>query len=375
MLRFLHTADVLIDGAVYGLNEEQAETRRAETLAAFCDMLVYAKEHDVDLFLVAGNLFDAETFTAESAAKLREAFSAVPFPVIVAPGPLDPYRNNSPWTGWSLPDNVHVFDSDDLTKLRFEELGVTVYGYAFTGPEKHDCPLSGKKADEDGTIRLLVGHGEFGAAESAYCPLPAAEIGAFGATYAALGRLRNANEIERCKKTVLAYAGCPEAHAFDETGAKGAIIGNIERTPEGMKVRTKRIPFSRRHCEQETIDCTGAQTGEEIAGLVLDAVRAKGYGEDTILQVTLTGRTAPAVLVDEIGFAEARSVLFALSVRDETVPDVDEEYCVNDTTILGALTKDTAARLGSDNERTKRAAVLALRYGVRALAEAGEVEP
>ncbi len=367
-MKFLHTADVLIDGPIYGLSAEQAETRRAETLATFCDMLAYAKEQDVELFLVAGDLFDAETFTAESAARLRDTFAAVPFPIVIAPGPHDPYMKDSPWTRWALPDNVHVFDSSELTKFTFEEIGVTVYGYAFTAPEKHECPLTGRTADDSSPIRILVGAGELGETESAFCPLPTKEIGELGVAYAALGHKRNATNFERYRSTVIAYACCPEPHSFEETGPRGAILGELEKTPEGtMKYRSKRIPFAKRHCEKETVDCSGAHTEDELANRILDRIRERGYGEDTILHVTLTGATAPALICDEAYLAAQCKGLFAVRITDETVPDVNAESYESDTTMLGALVRNTAALMKSGDEKTKRAAVLALRYGIGAL--------
>lgn len=365
MLKILQTGDVMLDSPVFGLTEQQAEARRAETLETFVNMLSYAAAHEVDLILIAGDLYDAETVTPETVRRLNDAFAKVAIPVVAAPGEHDPYTENSLWALGAFPANVHVFKSGEVSSFTFDDPAAVVYGYAFTGATKTDDPLDGHTADADDRVRLLVGAGELGVADSQACPLSRPTLGAFGAEYAALGHRRNGSDFERCRNTVFAYAGCPEGHAFDEVGAKGAILAEIDKDASGTRFRTKRIAFSKRHAEAETIDCSGAVKQADVVALVEQRITEKGYGADTLLRVTLSGATN--VLPDAEAVAAACGTLFAVSVEDRTVPAVRETEYERDPTVRGNLCREMGERMKGGNEQDRRVAALALRYGLEAL--------
>ena len=58
MVRILHAADFHLDSAFTGLSEQRSRQRRQESRDLTRRMVEYANDHDVQLMLLAGDLFD-----------------------------------------------------------------------------------------------------------------------------------------------------------------------------------------------------------------------------------------------------------------------------------------------------------------------------
>lgn len=368
MLKILHTGDIHLDSPFARLDARRAEIRREELRSSFSAMFAFARKSSVDLILMAGDVFDREFVTRETLSLILREFEQTECPIVIAPGNHDCASPDSIWAKPIFPKNVHIFRSPKVEKFSFDALGVDVYGYAFVSPEMTECPLHGLHADDPQRINLLLAHGEIGVPLSRYCPISRAALDEFGADYAALGHIHNAPPVEKIGDTVAAYCGCPEGRAFDETGIKGAILCEIEKNGTQADVRPKRIRISRRRYENEILDCTGAETLADIEARIGACMEEKGYGEDTLLRVTLQGRVAPALIVDTHALASRFPQLFSLDVRDETLPAIHPRDYENDRTVRGEFYRALAAQMECGTPEERKIAALALRYGLAAIA-------
>jgi len=368
MLKILHAADLHLDSPFAALDERRAEIRRGELRAAFLSLVTYAQKNGIDLLLLAGDLFDTEFVTRETVSVLRDGFSRLSCPVVIAPGNHDCAAPGSVWQRERFGENVHVFLSPSLEKFSFDELGADVYGYAFTAPELMVCPLDGHTVDDPSRINLLCAHGDLGAPVSRYAPLPRAALAAFGADYAALGHVHNPAPIELRDGTVVAYAGCLEGRAPDETGPKGAVLCEIEKADGRADVHAVRLRFSRRRYETLEADVGGAQSMLEIHDRLAAAVREAGWGEDTLGRATLRGALPPSLVIDTAALEAQFPQLFSMRVTDETAPLLDGEDFKNDRTARGVFYRALAEKMESGSPRERRIAALALRYGLSAIA-------
>ena len=70
MLRILHTGDIHLDSPFSKLDPRLAEQRRQELRRTFVSAMQYAKDKQVDLVLIAGDLFDHGFVTRETMALL-----------------------------------------------------------------------------------------------------------------------------------------------------------------------------------------------------------------------------------------------------------------------------------------------------------------
>lgn len=369
MIKILHTGDIHLDSAFAGLDTRHAEIRRNELRAAFTSMMTYARENNVDLLLIAGDLFDGDLVTRETLALLTREFARFERPVFIAPGNHDPASSASVWARDLFPGNVHVFRTDTLSAVDLPDLPVTVYGYGFTASDLVTVPIEGKTVSDPSRVNVLVGHCDMlGMKKSTKdCPMTAAHLNAFGADYAALGHIHNppapGHDGRWC------YCGCLEARAFDETGPKGACVVDIEKdgaSPSSVTIR--RVRFSKRRYEKTDLALTGASTQADVREAVETFIGEQRLGEDTLLSLRLTGVVEPSLVIDTASLEKDGFGLFLLRVEDATMPDIDPSALENDITVRGALYRQLKPSLESEDSRTAEVAKRALRYALSALA-------
>ena len=373
-LKLLHAADIHLDSPFSGLDSRSAEARRGELRSAFTAMMTYAAKADTDLVLLSGDLFDGDLVTRETVALLARECENYGRPVFIAPGNHDPASPNSVWRRVTFPDNVHVFtsaslDAVDLCDADGQDTGVTVYGWAFTGPDLDEVPLDGTAVDDPARINLLVCHADMLGLKSSDCPLTAAHLDAFGADYAALGHIHNPPAPgPACR---YAYPGCLEPRGFDERGPKGAILAEIEKTDGPSTVSLRRIRFSKRRYERADCDVTGSETSadvrEAIRQTILSFARESGWGADTCAALRLTGSISPGLVLDTETLAANPPCVGSLRLEDRTVPDADPAALAADPGIRGAVYRELKPALESADPREREVAIRALRYALRAI--------
>ena len=369
MLRILHTGDIHLDSPFSGLSAELSEIRRRELRAAFTSMLHYVRTEHVDLVLIAGDLFDSEFVTRETLALVKSEFSRLSCPVVISPGNHDPISGSDVWRPGVLPDNVYVFRECELDSFDFPDIGVRVYGWAFTSRTMEHSPLrEAAPAADDGRINILCAHGDITSQTSLSCPVSVRELEAFGADYAALGHIHNPQQYT----DRIAYCGCLEGRAFDEIGPKGAIDLVIDA--DTRRVSARRVRFSKRRYETAALSVDGVATNTELRDRIIEFVSNEHYGDDTLLRLVLTGQVDPALHISSSYLeSEVRSSgrLFALSVTDRTSPMMSADELRRDPTLRGEFYRILEPELLSNDDSVRLRAAAALRVGLSALA--GEV--
>ena len=365
MLKILHTGDIHLDSPFGALTPRFAETRRNDLRAAFTSMITYAKMNNVDIMLVSGDVFDSEYVTKETLSLISRELEGFGRPVFIAPGNHDPATADGVWQRYSFPDNVCIFREPKLASVDLDDLGVTVYGFGFDSPEMPENPLAGFTVRDRERINLLVCHAELGGAGGMCCPMTAAQIEAFGADYTALGHIHNPPSPGRNNR--YSYCGCLEPRAFDELGAKGALIVEIDKEGRESYVNIKPVRFSKRRYERGEAVVDGAETMADIDSAIKMYVYDNRLGDDTLLELTLKGYVSPSLLIDTESTDGAAFGLCYLKVTDETVPDIDLSALFTDVTIRGAVYRQLKPIIESEDEREREVGRRALRYAFSAL--------
>lgn len=367
-VRFLHTGDWHLDSPFSRLSPVQSEERRRELRDTFSRMTALIGEHAVDLVLIAGDLFDREFVTADTADCLLSAFRAHPrCRFIIAPGNHDPYRPDSLYASDRLPDNVFVFSSEALSHFDFPDLSAVVYGWAFLSDRLETSPLSGRAVADPSRLNLLCAHGDLGVPLSKYAPVTAEDVARFGAQYAAFAHKHVPIPPTPIGSGLYAYCGCPEGRSFDEPGRGGVYLGTATNTDGTWRVTTERIELSHRHYESITVDMTGADTRTEVARRLKDAVQKNGFGADCALRVTMTGSVPPNLAVPREADG-GQLGLYYLELIDRTTPNYDALYLEKDMTARGELYRSLLPKLTGGTAEERATAARALRMGLSALA-------
>ena len=366
-MKILHIADLHLDSAFSGFDKDTADQKREALRNCFCKALRVAKERDVSLVLIPGDLFDTPYCTLTTRKKVFEAIEDFARPVVIAPGNHDYYTKNGTYTDRSLPENAFVFTSNELGRFDFDELGVSVIGYAFTSDRYERSPLDEQPPLSDTNINILCAHGELCTGFSRYAAMTHSQIAEKGFTYAALGHVHIAPEPQKLDHSLIAYSGFPQGRSFDETGEGGAYIVDIDT--ETREVMLERITLSELVYKIDRLDVTNASSNEDVIEAIDRHARDKGYSGNIALRIVLEGSVDAAYTVNSgaIEAASELSYLALLQVRNKTVATLGLEHLERDMTIRGEIYRSLLPMLRSTDPQAREKASLALKFALNAL--------
>ena len=368
MIKILHCADLHLDSPMSARDISRAEAGRHDVRAALTSLVMYIKSNSIDFLLISGDLFDGAFVSRETVALLCHEFASIPdCRVIIAPGNHDPYTFASYYRLAELPENVFVFDSEEIKYFDFPEKNTTVYGWAFTSDFLDTCPINGEfVVASPERINLLVAHGELDVSESKYCPIQSKVLAKCGFDYVALGHRHAYDGVKECGEGYIAYSGCLEGRGFDELGVKGAIAAVIDKnsTP---KMSSKFLRFCKRRYEIADCDVTGAASNADMLDRIAKLISDAHYAEDTILRVRLVGEVG-AECKPSVAFLEGQfPSVCSIEIVDATAPIGSGERLKDDPTLRGAFYRSLEGMLASEDESERELASMALKYGLAAL--------
>ena len=362
MIKLLHAADLHLDSPFEGLPDGKAAQRRSEQRSLLRKIAQIAEVEQVQLVLLAGDLFDSDITYAETAETLVRTLGEMRVPVFISPGNHDYFSSRSPYAKLKFPDNVHIFSSGELECVELPTLGARVWGAAFT--DKYaPCLINGVRAQKsDDTLDIMCIHGEVNAS-SQYNPMTEQQLAQSGMDYVALGHIHKGSGLKRAGGTWYAWPGCPEGRGFDETGDKEVyIVGIIDD-----ECRIKPIKTSQRKYEILNVELDGKNALEAIKDRLDDKT------ESDIYRIILRGESSEAPDISNLQRTlEGR--FYSLQLRDETRVHRDIWYGAGEDTLRGqflARLKDAFENAHDEAEREK--ITQAVRWGLAALEKREEV--
>ena len=357
-MRILHAADLHLDSAFAALPEDKARQRRRELRDLPGRLAALAKEEDVDLVLLAGDLFDGERVYPETLERLKEALGSIGRPVFIAPGNHDPYVRRSPYAGDGWPENVHIFREENLTAVELDALGCTVHGAAFLDRCRTSEALDGYRAPKDGKLHLLCLHGVVDEPGSEYGNLSRAQIAGSGFHYLALGHIHRYSGAQQCGGSTWAYSGCPEGRGFDEPDDKGAVIADVEKNSVALRF----VPLCRRRyriLQADVTDCTPSEAMERL----LPSTAA-----EDVCRIIFTGAVGEPGIDLRALQADWAARFYELQLRDETRVARDVWERAGEDSLRGLFLSEMRCRYDAAADEEERKKIdLAVRFGLAAL--------
>ncbi len=368
MVRILHLADLHLDSPFRGIPYSESSQRRTALRNVFSDALNYAVNVGADMVLLSGDLFDGEYYSQQTLDFLTESFGSMPdCRFVIAPGNHDTYKYGSAYKNCDFPDNVSVFTHEEIEAFEYPELGVTVYGYAFTSNSYQRRPLEGFTAACDG-FALLCAHADTENPLSQYAPITESDLLRSGLDYAALGHIHTKPEIMRAGKTVYAYSGCIAGRDFTEYGEKGGILVTLDIKDGQKSVRAERVRFCPWCYETLGVDISECAELEDAVNTVTNKIEdavSRGSVTEYILKLRLTGEAS--FDIDASYLKRRLSPLGVRQIDDQTTVSVDYLSLENDISVKGEFYRRLKSHLCADSPDMRRVAALALKYGLAAL--------
>jgi len=311
-LRVLHLADVHLDTRFYGKSEEWRARLRDAVRVAFARGVDLAIQRPAHAVLVAGDLFDddlltfaTEQFLLEQIGRLHQA--GIPF--FYATGNHDPGRANYRAHALGWPDNVHTFRN---AQARREPIvfGGDVVGW-ITGAghitKRESANLAvGLESTPSDLPHIALLHTHVVSARGAenhdrYAPATVEDLSAGSFDYWALGHIHTPQQVTQHAW----YPGNTQGRNFRETGPKGGLWVEIKK---GEPVIPEFVPLApmvweavEAVCPQDafTLDDLATDLTRQLettltaqaAPAGAETIRPLTPGTETLLRVTLTGRT------------------------------------------------------------------------------------
>lgn len=352
-MKFLHTADLHI-GAKPDSNYPWGEKREKEIIQSLHKIIDICNEQEVDLLLIAGDLFHRQPLIREL-KEVNYCFSKLKKTrVVIIAGNHDYINNRSNYNGFEWEENVYMFSEPVMDSIYFEDINTEVYGLSyhqrFITEPLYDTVFPGCEE----RINILLAHG----GSEKDIPFDKEKLINSGFDYIALGHIHQPQIFgER-----MAYSGSPEPLDKTEIGKRGYIIGKIEKNGETSAVSIVFTPCSAREYVKLEIPVQPDMTSGALTDLIKDKIRENG--PQHIYLITLTGIRDADIRFEREDFVSLGNII---EFTDLTVPDYDFEalYRENQDNIIGLYIKRIKEIQASEEVKIK-----ALYYGMEALLKA-----
>ncbi|HNT29971.1 MAG TPA: DNA repair exonuclease [bacterium] len=369
-VRFIHTADTQLGARFGNLPPELAELKRASQREGFAFLVSQALEKQVDLFLIAGDLFDTAkppageiTLVKSQLRRLQDAGIRT----CMIPGNHDYYEKGNFWDQYDPWPVAKFFTENEFTSLVLDDLGVEVYGIGFDRKRSSRNALADFSFQPVQKRSILLFHGawqNFGHDTEKDYPFSLDDIHKVPCNYIACGHYHGLQPILESPVKQAWYSGGTEGLDFskNEIGARFAILGTIGE--EGaVSVEKLKIPSLLMEEMEVDLSVTG------LGGV--DQLLQQKADTRTLLHLVFTGLPSADVYRELPLIEESFRHLFAwLRVSDRTL-DIKEDSLDNPNTYEGIFYQALRQKLENAGTAEEREIIKqALQVGLAAFREA-----
>lgn len=371
-VKILHFADLHLGFRFRGLGAGTTLSRTGDLKRTFSDIISLAGKEQVELLLIAGDLFESWEAGREEYQFVFDAFSSIPDTTIaLVAGNHDPLTPDSLYLTKEWPDNVIIF-SKEYDSVVLEDLGVELWGASFSSPYRHQSQLTAKEPKRSDLIQIGLLHGTVGSAglQTEYHPITTQQIAASGLDYLAVGHTHKPSQVLKEGGTYYAYSGSPEGMGFDELGERGVYLGTVGKNHCQLTF----TPMAQRLFLEPSVDISGVTTAHEAAEKIKASLLAQ-YGEDMeehLYKILLTGSIADGVGLNLENITGLLGQLFYVKLRDHTEIDVDIERVAKERTLRGVFVSKLLEQQESATAEEQNAYQIALKLGLKSFY--GEVD-
>ena len=220
-MKFIHIADVH-----WGARPEREQTfgriREQEIKETFQRVIDHANKQQVDLLLIAGDLFDQPP-TQQELREVDYLLSRLNHTrTVLIAGNHDHLEPHDVFFQYKWNSEVYLLDGKQRDHISFEDLETTIYGFSYWKKQITKPLYDRMKPDENESsdFSILLAHG----GDESHIPIQREALKWSGFDYIALGHI---HKPEIIFEDLMAYAGSLEPLDHTETGYHGLIEGEI----------------------------------------------------------------------------------------------------------------------------------------------------
>jgi len=370
-MKFLHLADIQL-GAQFKILGERAQDQREQVKKTFHNALELGVKEEVSLVVVAGDLFDSNHPSRELVEFVRGEFGFLQernIQVSIVPGHHDCLDEHGIYNRERFDEeflNVFIFRNPEGEAKEYTAVDIAVLAKPNVASTSVTTPLPNVESlTSNMRYKILAAHGDVqipGKSAENYHPIALAELEALeDIDYVALGHwhsMKDCTQFGNFKMPVW-YSGSPELVALDQAGSGNVLVVDIG--DGGAKVTPVKV--GKRGSTRVALDISTLETLEDLKKRILEHA-----GEDTILQVELSGLNTNNVMMDVDRLEEElQDSFFFIRVSDKSTIVLTDIPEYPDQLIQGQFLKIMRKRIKEATEKEKKIYEEALQMGLAEL--------
>ncbi len=358
-IRCIHTGDIHLgmEFKSASFDNKQANTRRLELWETFNRIIDRCKQIKAHFLLIAGDLFEDEYCSVSDVKRIDSKFREISdTKVIISAGNHDTLGRRSLYRLINWGDNVHIFESNSINKLEFNDLNTVIWGLSWDKKLERDNLVDNIQVDDPNKINILLVHGDALSKDSEYLTISKSALLNNAFDYVALGHIHK----PQCISSNICYCGSPEPLDFGEIGNHGIMEGIISKSETKMSF----TPFAKREFIIKDVSINENMSYNEIVDRI-KAIDDKEVREQNLYRAIITGTRDNQI---NLVIKDLKEILlrefYYIDIVDNTTPDYDltKLYKENSNNIIGLFIKEMEKQ-GLENETVKNA----LYYGLEVL--------
>ncbi|SES98513.1 DNA repair exonuclease SbcCD nuclease subunit [Salinibacillus kushneri] len=261
-LRFLHTADLHLDSPFKGMANVPKRLFQQmvnSTFQAFDRLIETAITYQVDFVLMVGDLFDEEARSLKAQMKVRQGLEKLHqhnIDVFISFGNHD--HLGGTFFHMDYPENVHFFQSEQVTSIPFYQEGMhvaNIYGFSYENRAVYEEKVNEYVTTNEPIYHIGILHGSLSTNQEhdVYAPFRLTDFRDSHMDYWALGHIHKREELMTSPPVV--YPGNIQGRHINEPGEKGVYVIDVkDNYCEKLFVPTQAFRFE--SLELDLTDCT-----------------------------------------------------------------------------------------------------------------------
>ena len=364
-IKILHTADIHFDTPFSGMTPKEALKSKEELKQVFEKIIKITLEKEVDILLIAGDIFDNLSVNRTTLYFIKSCFEIInKVNVFISPGNHDPFNEKSFYNIVEWPDNVHIFKSS-MEMVILDDLDTVVWGAGFNVPHVKKSLLKDVKRAE-GYNNILVLHGEIANTQEGneYNPITEEEIGKSNVDYVALGHRHKFSEIKKIENTYYCYSGCPQGRGFDELEDKGVVFIELQN----KFLETSFIRTSIRNYYEIEVNIEGCFGYNEVKNKIISSISSEDR-KNNFYKIILIGEISEEFTLNEEFLEELlMNEFYFVKVIDKSELKLDINKLIEGYSLKSIFAKKIYERLEeAQTEEEREIITLALKIGLQSI--------
>lgn len=294
-MRFIHIADVHL-GAEPDAGSAYSEVRPRELWETFEKVVSICEEEQIDLLLIAGDLFHRQPLLRELKEVNYLLSSLSHTKVVLIAGNHDYIAASSYYRTFQWGENVYPLFEPEVTHVVFEELDTAVYGFSYFSREVREPKYDSVKAQGAAGCEILLAHG----GDEKHVPIHRSALERSGFDYVALGHIHRQHHLI---SHYAVYAGALEPTDKNDTGHHGFIQGEIQNGT----VRTEFVLMAKREYLHLVLKVNPEMTMGTIRTWIRQIIKERGL--ENLYQFTLKGFRDADLAIEPEGLMVSGNIL------------------------------------------------------------------